>query len=171
MYLKAIGKGFHTKPSPTLGSLPAGLNQIFAPSRTQTIMKRVYSTRAVVVARSRSFTTELRSRNGNCVWIFDFHQAVSYFSTPGQGDPPESGSTRRYTSSTLGVGHRRVTWPTGRSLAGACRLVQATRPQSGYSPFRFRNFAREYVTAIYSLCMRGNKSKKKSAAAGPWSAH
>ena len=27
MYLKAIGIGFHTKPSPTLGSLPAGLNQ------------------------------------------------------------------------------------------------------------------------------------------------
>ena len=27
VYLKAIGKGFHTKPSPTLGSLPAGLNQ------------------------------------------------------------------------------------------------------------------------------------------------
>ena len=26
MYLKATGKGFHTKPSPTLGSLPAGLN-------------------------------------------------------------------------------------------------------------------------------------------------
>ena len=27
MHLKATGKGFHTKPSPTLGSLPAGLNQ------------------------------------------------------------------------------------------------------------------------------------------------
>ena len=27
MYLKATGKGLHTKPSPTLGSLPAGLNQ------------------------------------------------------------------------------------------------------------------------------------------------
>ena len=26
MYLKAIGIGFYTKPSPTLGSLPAGLN-------------------------------------------------------------------------------------------------------------------------------------------------
>ena len=26
MYLKAIGQGFHAKPSPTLGSLPAGLN-------------------------------------------------------------------------------------------------------------------------------------------------
>ena len=25
MYLKAIGQGFHAKPSPTLGSLPAGL--------------------------------------------------------------------------------------------------------------------------------------------------
>ena len=25
VYLKAIGQGFHTKPSPTLGSLPAGL--------------------------------------------------------------------------------------------------------------------------------------------------
>ena len=28
MYLKAIGKGFLTKPSPTLGSLPAGLNTL-----------------------------------------------------------------------------------------------------------------------------------------------
>ena len=28
VYLKATGKGFHTKPSPTLGSLPAGLKPV-----------------------------------------------------------------------------------------------------------------------------------------------
>ena len=28
---------------------------------------------------AHALTTELRSHNGNCVWIFDFHQAVSSF--------------------------------------------------------------------------------------------
>ena len=51
----------------------------------------------ILVARSTTWTTELRSHNGNCVWIFDFHQAVSSFSTTRWPGLPESTSTQRPT--------------------------------------------------------------------------
>ena len=38
-------------------------------------------TQGLANSRSHALTTEQRSHNGNCVWIVDFHQAVSSFST------------------------------------------------------------------------------------------
>ena len=40
--------------------------------------------------QSHALTTELRSHNGNCVWILDFHQAVSSFYTTSWPGLPES---------------------------------------------------------------------------------
>ena len=47
VYLMAIGQGFHGKPSPTLGSLPAGLN---AENRESTCL-HIYAVVYVTVIR------------------------------------------------------------------------------------------------------------------------